>query len=56
VLSPWKDRPGNPTSAGSKAAPVSAAPFGSATILLISWVYIALMGAEGLERDRDRRF
>ncbi len=30
--------------------PVSAAPFGSAGILPISWVYIALMGAEGLRR------
>jgi glycine dehydrogenase len=28
--------------------PVSAAPYGSASILLISWVYIRLMGAEGL--------
>jgi glycine dehydrogenase len=28
--------------------PVSAAPYGSAGILPISWVYIALMGAEGL--------
>jgi glycine dehydrogenase len=27
---------------------VSAAPWGSASILLISWVYIALMGSEGL--------
>jgi glycine dehydrogenase len=27
---------------------VSAAPYGSASILPISWVYIALMGAEGL--------
>jgi glycine dehydrogenase len=27
---------------------VSAAPWGSASILLISWVYIALMGGEGL--------
>ena len=36
---------------GSKAiGPVSAAPWGSASILLISWVYIALMGAEGLTR------
>ena len=33
--------------------PVSAAPFGSAGILPISWVYIALMGAEGL-RDATR--
>ena len=27
---------------------VSAAPFGSASILPISWIYIALMGGEGL--------
>jgi len=30
--------------------PVSAAPWGSASILAISWVYIALMGANGLKR------
>jgi glycine dehydrogenase len=30
--------------------PVSAAPYGSAGILPISWVYIALMGAAGLKR------
>jgi glycine cleavage system P protein (glycine dehydrogenase) len=30
--------------------PVSAAPWGSASILLISWAYIALMGAAGLKR------
>ena len=30
--------------------PVSAAPWGSAAILTISWVYIALMGAGGLKR------
>jgi glycine dehydrogenase len=37
--------------AGTKAiGPVSAAPWGSASILLISWVYIALMGAEGLTK------
>ncbi len=29
---------------------VSAAPYGSASILPISWVYIALMGASGLKR------
>jgi glycine dehydrogenase len=29
---------------------VSAAPWGSASILLISWAYIAMMGAEGLKR------
>ncbi|PKQ27197.1 MAG: glycine dehydrogenase (aminomethyl-transferring) [Actinobacteria bacterium HGW-Actinobacteria-4] len=31
-------------------APVSAAPYGSAGILTISWAYIALMGHEGLSR------
>jgi glycine dehydrogenase len=36
----------NPCSVG----PVSAAPYGSASILPISWVYIALMGAEGLKK------
>jgi glycine dehydrogenase len=30
--------------------PVSAAPWGSSSILLISYVYIALMGSEGLKR------
>jgi glycine dehydrogenase len=30
--------------------PVAAAPFGSAGVLVISWSYIALLGAEGLKR------
>ena len=30
--------------------PVAAAPYGSASILAISWAYITLMGAEGLKR------
>jgi glycine dehydrogenase len=38
------ERPGEPSQVG----PVSAAPFGSASILTISWVYIMLMGGEGL--------
>ncbi|MGH0030859.1 MAG: aminomethyl-transferring glycine dehydrogenase [Myxococcota bacterium] len=33
--------------------PVSAAPFGSPSILPISWVYIALMGARGLTRATE---
>ncbi len=37
-------RPGAETTLG----PVSAAPWGSASILPISWVYIRLMGAQGL--------
>ena len=34
-------------------APVSAAPFGSAGILPISFAYVALMGAEGLRRATE---
>ncbi len=30
--------------------PISATPYGSASILTISWVYIALMGSEGLTK------
>jgi glycine dehydrogenase len=40
--------PAHPLSSGQPVGPVSAAPHGSAGILPISWVYIALMGAEGL--------
>ncbi len=40
--------PGDPLGADQPVGPVSAAPFGSASILPISWVYVALMGAEGL--------
>jgi glycine dehydrogenase len=39
-------RPGQPAQVG----PVSAAPFGSASILPISWTYIALMGGDGLTK------
>jgi glycine dehydrogenase len=34
----------------SEVGPVSAAPYGSASILPISWAYIAMMGASGLKR------
>jgi glycine dehydrogenase len=43
--------PGHPvvTTGGSQAiGPVSAAPWGSASILLISWAYIKMMGFDGL--------
>jgi glycine dehydrogenase len=41
--------PAHPLAAAdAPAGPVSAAPWGSASILLISWTYIRLMGAEGL--------
>jgi glycine dehydrogenase len=45
--------PGHPVvrTGGSEAiGPVSSAPWGSASILLISWAYIALMGGAGLTR------
>ncbi|MFQ5526779.1 MAG: aminomethyl-transferring glycine dehydrogenase [Thermoanaerobaculia bacterium] len=46
--------PGHPFAAGDQSesaiGPVSAAPWGSPSILPISWMYIAMMGAEGLTR------
>ncbi|MGV8977213.1 MAG: aminomethyl-transferring glycine dehydrogenase [Cellulomonas sp.] len=38
---------------GHVAAPVTAAQFGSAGILSISWAYVALMGGEGLRRATE---
>jgi len=41
--------PGHPiVNVGRSAGAVSAAPWGSASILTISWMYIALMGPDGL--------
>ena len=40
--------PGNPIENHSPAGPVSQAPLGSASVLVISWMYIAMMGARGL--------
>jgi glycine dehydrogenase len=47
--------PAHPLTGGSSAQPgaVSAAPFGSASILPISWAYIALMGARGLRHATE---
>ncbi|MFN4160232.1 MAG: aminomethyl-transferring glycine dehydrogenase [Gemmobacter sp.] len=39
--------PGHPETGGTEG-PVSAAPLGSASILLISWAYCLMMGGEGL--------
>jgi len=39
--------PGHPETGGD-AGPVSAAPYGSASILLISWAYCLMMGGAGL--------
>jgi glycine dehydrogenase len=44
--------PGHPLiEAGGSIGPVAAAPYGSASILLISWAYIAMLGAEGLKKS-----
>jgi glycine dehydrogenase len=48
--------PGHPVTDGAKPSavgPVSAAPFGSASILTISYVYILMMGGEGLTRATE---
>jgi glycine dehydrogenase len=36
-----------------RVGPVSAAPYGSASILTISWMYIRMMGADGLKRASE---
>jgi glycine dehydrogenase len=48
--------PGHPVTDGGKppaVGPVSAAPFGSASILSISYIYILMMGGEGLTRATE---
>jgi glycine dehydrogenase len=48
--------PGHPAAGGAKpgtVGPVSAAPFGSASILTISYIYILMMGGEGLTRATE---
>jgi glycine dehydrogenase len=37
----------------SPVGPVAAAPFGSASILTITWMYIHMMGAQGLKRASE---
>ncbi len=48
--------PGHPAiddATPSAVGPVSAAPFGSASILTISYIYILMMGSEGLKRATE---
>jgi len=47
--------PGHPAIDGGRApvGPVSAAPYGSASILTISYLYILMMGGEGLTRATE---
>ncbi len=51
VQNPWAESAGSANATGGRAiGPVAAAPYGSASILLISWMYIAMMGSAGLRR------
>ena len=45
--------PGHPYNGKSAVGPVSAAPHGSASILTISYIYILMMGGEGLTRATE---
>ncbi|KAF0229393.1 MAG: hypothetical protein FD175_2001 [Beijerinckiaceae bacterium] len=45
--------PGHPVLGKSKAGPVSAAPYGSASILPISYAYILMMGGAGLKHATE---
>jgi len=45
--------PGHPLDDDAPVGPVSAAPFGSAGILPIPWVYLHLMGPDGLRRATE---
>src|SRR5438034_67596 len=42
-----------PRHGGGKGGNVAAAPYGSASILTITWMYIQMMGADGLKRARS---
>ncbi len=53
-LVPYLPSTKNPTSGSDKGSlMVSSAPYGSASILPISWSYIAMMGDEGLKRATE---
>ncbi|HLX13759.1 MAG TPA: aminomethyl-transferring glycine dehydrogenase [Bradyrhizobium sp.] len=45
--------PGHPTNGKTPVGPVSAAPYGSPSILTISYLYILMMGGEGLKRATE---
>ncbi|HEX6319686.1 MAG TPA: aminomethyl-transferring glycine dehydrogenase [Burkholderiales bacterium] len=45
--------PGHPSSGDEARGTVSAAPFGSALILPVSWMYIRMMGARGLRQATE---
>ena len=45
--------PGHPNNGASPVGPVAAAPWGSASILPISYIYMLMMGGEGLKRATE---
>jgi len=45
--------PGDPLEPSSSTGPVSSAKYGSASILVIPWMYIAMMGPDGLKRATE---
>ena len=45
--------PITPTGGDQAIGPIAAAPWGSASILLISWAYIALLGEDGVRRATE---
>ncbi|GII97412.1 aminomethyl-transferring glycine dehydrogenase [Sinosporangium siamense] len=46
--------PGHPLIDGGAVGPVSAAPYGSAGVLPISWAYVRLMGGDGLRAATEQ--
>jgi glycine dehydrogenase len=50
---PANGHPATRSAAEHAVGPVSAAPFGSASILTISYIYILMMGGEGLKRATE---
>jgi glycine dehydrogenase len=52
-LAPWLPASPVPTAGSPVDASVSAAPYGSALITTISWMYIRMMGGEGIRRATE---
>jgi glycine dehydrogenase len=52
-LAPWLPTSPMPLAGNASDASVSAAPYGSALITTISWMYIRMMGGEGIRRATE---
>ncbi|MBW6493624.1 MAG: aminomethyl-transferring glycine dehydrogenase [Burkholderiaceae bacterium] len=51
IEQPAGNTPGNPIAA--HGAPVSSAPFGSALITVVSWMYVRMLGASGVRKATE---